>query len=96
MAGSAGTELARFARAVSQLHANILGGYSDWCAALQLPERVPEVEHHVLAHTTGAPVCTTITLLNLLCLNRCMRHFAHHISVMVMFTGEGSVGRGEG
>ena len=41
---------------MAQLHANILGGYEDWCAAVELPERVPEVTHHVLARTSGAPV----------------------------------------
>ena len=53
---AAGTEPARFARAVAALHGNLLGGYADWCAAVDLPERVPEVEHHALARTSGAPV----------------------------------------
>ena len=57
--GPAGTEDQRFARSVAQLHANILGGYSDWCEAVELPERVPEVEFQALARTSRAPVRRT-------------------------------------
>ena len=56
MSGPTGTEDERFARSVAQLHANILGGYSDWCEAVELPERVPEVEFQALARTSRAPV----------------------------------------
>ena len=34
----------------------MLAGYSDWCAAVDLPERVPEVEHAALSRVTGTPV----------------------------------------
>ena len=51
-----GAEPARFRRSVAQLHANMLGGFGDWCAAVDLPERVPEVEHGALSRATGAPV----------------------------------------
>ena len=52
----AGAEPARFRRSVAQLHANMLGGFGDWCAAVDLPERVPEVEHAALSRTSGTPV----------------------------------------
>ncbi len=51
-----GAEPARFRRSVAQLHANMLAGYGDWCAAVDLPERVPEVEHGALSRGTGTPV----------------------------------------
>ena len=53
---SAGAEPARLRRSVAQLHANMLAGYADWCAAVDLPERVPEVEHAALSRATGTPV----------------------------------------
>jgi hypothetical protein len=34
----------------------MLGGFSDWCAAVDLPERVPEVEHAALSRASGTPV----------------------------------------
>lgn len=63
----AGTENERFARAVAQLHANILGGYSDWCEAVELPERVPEVEFLVLAKNTRAPVSAAARMDSVCC-----------------------------
>jgi hypothetical protein len=45
---------------VAQLHANILGGYSDWCEAVELPERVPEVEYQALAKNSRAPVSAAL------------------------------------